>query len=156
MRRTLLRRVITSSLLLSLLAITLIGPTGVANALMTPVVTEEVMSIQHVGRPPDVLDLVTSRVAIPPQGQWVVDPDAGPLTFTAESGALTVTLGGGLARLERQSNSLVGEQIGPLQPGHPAVVGTGDRLVVVRGFQLTVTNDGDAPASAIVNGIRDV
>src|SRR4051794_23561738 len=103
MGKNVFRRVVKSALSLALVAITLIGPTGVAHALTAPIVTEEVMSIQHVGRQPDVLDLVTSRVAIPPQGQWAVDPDVGPLTFTVESGVLTVTLRGGLARLERQS-----------------------------------------------------
>jgi hypothetical protein len=100
------------------------------------------------------LQLVTTRLTVPTQATWETDPDAGPLTFTVESGVLTVQLGGGLARIERPSNPLVAEISGPMMPGQPAVLRPGDRLVVVRGFELTVANDEQAPATAIVVRLR--
>jgi hypothetical protein len=116
--------------------------------------SEDVISIQFVSRPPDILQEVTTRLIVPAQAHWETDPDAGPLTFTVETGALSVQLGGGLARIERRSNLLIGEHISPLSPGRAAVLSPGDRLVVVRGFQLAVTNDGQMPATAIVVRLR--
>jgi hypothetical protein len=118
------------------------------------IVEEDVISIQAVRQLPDTLQLVTTRLIVPAQTHWETDPDAGPLTLTVETGALLVQLGGGLARIERLSSPLAAESIGPLLPGQPAELRPGDRLVVVRGFALTVTNDEQAPATAIVVRLR--
>lgn len=87
---------------------------------------------------------------MPPGSLWETDPDAGPLTLTVAGGALEVVLDGGSARLERPGTVLTGEHKGPLQPGRATVLAIGDRLVVVRGFHLTVGNDHEAAATAII------
>lgn len=118
------------------------------------IATEDVISSRSVGRPPDILTMVTTHLTVPSRAHWETDPDAGPLTLTVETGTLSVRLGGGLARIERRVNPLTGERFSPLPPGQPVVLGAGDRLVVVRGFQLTVTNDEQTPATAIVVRLR--
>ena len=79
-----------------------------------PEAIEEIISVTTVNRHPDVLETVHSRVTFPPESVWRIDPDLGPLSLSVEKGALTVLLGGGLARIEREANPLVFEQIGPL------------------------------------------
>ena len=143
-------RVDAKSRLISFVAIALIALAAVPAVFAAPVVTEKVISVQRVGRHQDVLNVVTTRLSVPAYAQWQTDPDAGPMTFTVETGVLGVLLGGGSARIERRTDLLQGGHIGPLQPGRETVLGPGDRLVIVRGFQLVVTNDEEKPASAIV------
>jgi len=120
----------------------------------TPEVSEEIISVSEVNRHPDVLEIVHSRITVPPEAMWQTDPDLGPLSLSVEIGALTVFLGGGAARIEREENPLVFEQIGPLTPGRAAVLGRGDRLIVIRGFDLQVSNNGNVTASALVSRQR--
>jgi hypothetical protein len=120
----------------------------------TSIATEDVISSRGVGRPPNNFIMVTTHLTVPSQAYWETDPDAGPLTLTVVTGTLSVRLGGGLARIERRVNPLTGEHFSPLPPGQPVVLGAGDRLVVVRGFQLTVTNIEQTPATAIVVRLR--
>jgi hypothetical protein len=141
------------SRLVSLVAFALMALATVP-AVMAAGATEEVISVQRVGRHQDVLTLVTTRLTVPAQAHWATDPDAGPMTFTVDSGVLGVMLGGGSARIERRMDPLQGGHIGPLRPGRQTILGPGDRLVVVRGFQLVVTNDEDEPASAIVSRLQ--
>ena len=54
-------------------------------------------------------------------------------------------LGGGLARIRGP----MGERIGPLWPGRTVTLWRGDKLSCV-GSSSQVTNDHDAPASAVV------
>jgi hypothetical protein len=136
--------------LLALVFIVAIGQVPASGGSAASVVGEDVISIRAVSHQPGVLHQVTSRLTVPAQTYWETDPDAGPLTLMVETGALSVELEGGLARIERGSNPLTGERIGPLPPDQAVVLSPGDRLVVVRGFQLTVTNDEQVPATAIV------
>ena len=145
-----------ASLLIRLVTVFVIGLTLAPAVRAASTATEAIISIQRVNGHPDVLDLVTTSLAVPAQSQWETDPDAGPLSLTVTAGELEVRLGGGLARIERQSTLLMGERIGPLSPGRTVTLWRGDRLVVVRGFQLTVTNDNDAPASVIVVRLRQL
>lgn len=136
---------------MSLLAV----PAGQA----APVSRQEVLSVQSLGRHPDTFYAMVTRLTVPPQSTWATDPDDGPLTLRVETGMLGVRLGGGSARLERYANPLLeasrGEvQITPLTPGQVTVLRPGDRLVIVRGFQLTVTNDTEGPATAIVSRMQ--
>ena len=144
------RRADGKSRLIALIAVALTALATVPAVLADAVATEEVISVQRVGRHQDFLNVVTMRLSVPAHAQWQTDPDAGPMTFTVETGALGVMLGGGSARIERRTDPLQGGHIGPLQPGRQTVLWPGDRLVIVRGFQLVVTNDEDQPASAIV------
>ncbi len=121
----------------------------------TPEVREVIISVSDVNRHPDVLETVHSRITLPPESVWQTDPDLGPLSLSVEKGALTVLLGGGSARIEREENPLTFERIGPLIPGRAAVLGRGDRLVVIRGFDLQVSNDGNVMASALVSRQRN-
>ena len=136
--------------LISFVAVALIALATMPAVMATPGATEEVISVQRVGRHLDVLNVVTTHLSVPAQAQWETDPDAGPMTFTVEAGTFGVTLGGGSARIERRTDPLQGGHIGPLQPGRETVLWPGDRLVIVRGFQLVVTNDEDEPAAAVV------
>jgi hypothetical protein len=145
----------SSLLIAALVTVFALGLMAVPAVIAAPAATEGVISIQRVGRPPGVSSVMVTRLVVPPQTVWETDPDAGPLTLTVEKGRLGVTLGGGSARIERQSNILMDEQfldeqITPLPPGLTATLRSGDRLVIVRGFQLTVTNDQDVPSSAIM------
>jgi hypothetical protein len=78
------------------------------------------------------------------------------LTLRVESGALVVTLDGGSARIERTVNLFFRPEILPLSPGDAATLRAGDRLVVVRGFHLTVENDADGRAIALVTRVAAV
>jgi hypothetical protein len=140
--------------LLALVVIFVIGQAPAPGGSAASIVGEDVISIRAVSQQPGVLHQVTSRLTVPAQTYWETDPDAGPLTLTVETGSLSVELEGGLARVERVSNPLTGERIGPLPPGQAAVLSPGDRLVVVRGFQLTATNDEQVPATAVVVRLR--
>jgi len=144
------RRADGKSRLMALVAVAVMGLAAVPGVIAASDATEAVISVQRVGRPQDVLNLVTTQLSVPAQAEWATDPDPGPMTFTVETGALGVMLGGGSARIERRMDPLQGGHIGPLQPGRQTVLWPGDRLVIVRGFQLEVTNDEDEAASAIV------
>jgi hypothetical protein len=151
MRQVQSRRASGTRLVCSLVTILVIVLAAVPAVLAASGATEEILSIQRLNRDPDGRSIVTTRLTVPAQTRWVTDPDAGPLTFTVQTGALAVMLGGGSARIDRQSTPLMGQQIGPLQPGRTAVLRPSDRLIIVRGFDLTVTNDGDGQANAIVS-----
>jgi hypothetical protein len=143
-------RAVGKSQLISLVAVALMALATMPAVMAAQVATEDVINVQRVGRHSDVLNVVTTHLSIPAQARWETDPDAGPLTFTVETGALGVMLGGGSARIERRPDPLQGGHIGPLQPGRQTVLWPGDRLVIVRGFRLMVTNDQNEPGSALV------
>ena len=147
-------RAYTRSRLISFVALALMGHTAVPGAMAAQIATEAVISVERVGGHRDLRQVVTTRLSVPAHAQWQTDPDAGPMSVTVESGTLGVLLGGGSARIERRPDPLLGGHIGPLPPGHEVTLGSGDRLVIVRGFQLVVTNDADEPASAIVSRLR--
>jgi hypothetical protein len=122
--------------------------------LAAPTAMEEVIGVRRVHRQAVLLTVVFSRVTIPVGAVWETDPDAGPLSLTVQMGELGILLDGGSARIERRPNPLTGGQIGPLRPGQLVRLGPGDRLVVVRGFHLTLANDGSETAIAIVSRLR--
>jgi hypothetical protein len=144
------RRADGKSRLMALVAVALMALATVPAVMAAADATEDVIGVQRVGRHQDVLNVVTTRLSVPAHAQWQTDPDAGPMTFTVETGAVGVMLDGGSARIERRTDLLLGGHIGPLQPGRETVLGPGDRLVIVRGFQLMVTNDEETPVTAIV------
>ena len=153
------RRPSQPSRMIALVTVCALGLTAGPAVLAAAVVTQDVISVQRVGRSPDVRHVMATRLTVPPQAVWETDPDAGPLTLTVETGVLGVRLGGGSARLEQHANILLdeptmAEQITPLPPGHLAALRPGDRLVIVRGFQLTVTNDEGEPATAILRRLQ--
>src|SRR3954462_4282465 len=94
------------SRLLALVVMVVIGQALVTGGLAAPISSEDIISVQAVRQQPDALQLLATRLMVPAQARWETDPDAGPLTFTVETGVLSVQLGGGLARIERRSNPL--------------------------------------------------
>ncbi len=144
--------------LYALITVVALGLMAAPAVIAAPSATEEVISVHSAGRQPDVLDTIVTRLTVPPQAVWETDPAAGPLSLRVETGVLGVMLGGGSARIERQANPLMAEQLDeqimPLPPGRTALLRAGDRLVIVRGFQLTVTNDEERPAIAIVRRLQ--
>lgn len=148
------------TVLTALVMIALIGitgwPTTLAAPPSTPMATEEVISVRRVNPPSDHRALVTSRVAVPTGSTWETDPDRGPLTLRVQTGELIALLDGGSARIERRMNLFFGPEIGPLPPGERVALIQGDRLVVVRGFHLTVENDSARPAIAVVTRMTTV
>ena len=156
MRTMQIRRLSGTSLLMAIVTVVLLALAPVPAVIASSGATEEVLSILRVDHRsrPRVLNAVTTRLTVPAHARWETDPDAGPLTLTVETGALGVTLGGGSARVERRPDPLLGDHISPLSVDQQSILWPGDRLVIVRGFQLTVTNDHDEPASAIVSRLR--
>jgi hypothetical protein len=143
-------------LLITAIVVVLLALPTVPAVTAAPGATENVISILRIDQRPHAPDLnvVTTRLTVPPQAQWETNPDAGPLTVTVETGALGVMLGDGSARVERRPDPLLGGHISPVSLDERTVLWPGDRLVIVRGFELTVTNDEDEPASAIVSRLR--
>ena len=97
MRITRHRHATSNRLLIAFVAVALIGLTAAPAVLAAPDATEAMISIRTIHRHPDVLTLVTTRLTVPPEAQWAVDPDVGLLTVTVETGTLAVILGGGSA-----------------------------------------------------------
>jgi hypothetical protein len=142
----------SSALGVAVVAVALIGLLGVpALAAVQPV--EQIVRVTSVGPPAADLGLVESRLIFPPGARWEIDPDAGPLTLTVESGTVGVILGGGLARIERHVSPLQEVGFQRLGPGQMTVLSPGDTLVVVRGYQLHVDNDGESMAVTDVSRI---
>ena len=140
-----------SSGLVALATLALIGVGAVPAVLAAPVATEVIVDVTRIARSSDVLTIVESRLTVPPGARWETDPDAGPLTITVETGKMAVFLGGGSARLERLPDPLLGARITPFQLGRLTLLWPGDRLVVVRGFQVVAENDEDQTAVARVS-----
>jgi hypothetical protein len=134
------------TLVLTIVTVIVIGLAAMPTVTATQAATEEVINIRPTA--------VTTLLTVPAQAHWETDPDAGPLSLTVETGALGVNLGGGLARIERRPDPLLGGDIGPVRPGRQVVLRPGDRLVIVHGFQLTAINDTEEPARAIVVRLR--
>jgi hypothetical protein len=133
-----------------------IPPAALAAATQTAAASEEIMSVRPAGPWSEHRAIITSRLLLPVEATWEADPAEGPLTLRVESGALVVTLDGGSARIERTVNLFFRPEILPLSPGDAATLRAGDRLVVVRGFHLTVENDADGRAIALVTRVAAV
>lgn len=116
-----------------------------------PMANEEILSMRRVNPRPAERAWVTSRLTVPIGGRWEVDPAEGPLTLAVHAGELIVSLGGGAARIERRFDLFLQPEVGPLEENVPATLQPDDKLVIVRGYHLTVTNDGVEPATAIVS-----
>ena len=71
-----------ASLLIRLVTVFVIGLTLAPAVRAASTATEAIISIQRVNGHPDVLDLVTTSLAVPAQSQWETDPDAGPLSLS--------------------------------------------------------------------------
>ena len=144
----------------ALVTVFALGLMAAPAVIAAPAATEKAIIAKRIGRQPAVPYAMLTRLIVPPQAVWETDPDAGPLTLRVETGVLGVMLAGGSARIEHHANPLMDElivdQMSPLPPGRTVLLKPGDRLVIVRGFQLTVTNAEDAPASAIVSRLRRV
>ena len=142
----------------ALVTVFALGLMAAPAVIAAPVATEEAIRAQRIGRQPGSSNALMTRLTLPPQAVWETDPDAGPLTLRVETGVLGVMLAGGSARVEHHANPLMDElivdQMSPLPPGRTVLLKPGDRLVIVRGFQLTVTNAEETPASAIVSRLR--
>jgi hypothetical protein len=67
---------------------------------------------------------------------------------------LEVRLEAGSARIDRHASWQAGTARGPLVPGLPATLATGDRLVVMDGYLLSITNRNDVPASVEIHRVR--
>jgi hypothetical protein len=138
--------------LVSFVAVALMGLLAVpAIAALQPV--EQILRVAKVGHPSAGLGIVESRLIFPPGARWEIDPEAGPVTMTVETGKIGVVLGGGQARVVRHVNPLQERRIHPLQPEQMTFLWPGDQLVVVRGYGLRVDNDDDAPAMAHVSRV---
>lgn len=116
-----------------------------------PVASETVLSIRRIGTIDQDDAWVCSRITLPAGAQWKTDPDRGPLTMRLLTGEVIVTLAGGAARVERRYDLFLRPEIVPFPTGIPVTLVRGDQLVVVRGCQLTVFNDSEESASAIVS-----
>ncbi|MGH2615690.1 MAG: hypothetical protein ACRDJC_10660, partial [Thermomicrobiales bacterium] len=62
-----------------------------------------------------------------------------------------IFLGGGLARIERQQSPLQDKRFQRLEPGRMAFLSPGDKLVVIRGYELRVENDEDIVVAIAVS-----
>ena len=89
----------------SIIAVALVSVlTMPALATLQPV--EHILRITTVGHPSAGPGVVESHLMFPPGSRWHIDPDAGPLTLSIESGKVGVILSGGQARVVRQVNPL--------------------------------------------------
>lgn len=125
----------------------------VANAAVSPV-TEEIISTRQLAAFPDSLSTTRSQVGFASASSWRTDPDHEILTLVVTRGVLEVHLEAGAARIERRASWLAEPARGPLTPGLTAELATGDRLVVIDGYLLTVTNRGKVPASTVIHRVR--
>lgn len=125
----------------------------VVNAAVSPV-TEEIVSTQELAGFPNPLSATRSQVSFASASSWRTDPDHEILTLMVSRGVLEVRLEAGSARIDRHAWRLADTARGPLVSGLPAKLAPGDRLVVMDGYLLTVTNRNDSPASAVVYRMR--
>lgn len=134
----------------SLAAVALISLLAVpALAALQPV--EQILRVTRAGHPSAGLGVVDSRLIFPPGARWEIDPEAGPLTLSIETGKVGVVLGGGQARIVRQPNPLQEGRVHRLEPEQMAFLWPGDELVIVRGYDLRVDNDDDIVAVTAVS-----
>ncbi len=125
----------------------------VVNAAVSPV-TEEIVSTQELAGFPNPLSATRSQVSFASASSWRTDPDHEIVTLVVTRGVLEVRLEAGSARIDRHAPWLADTARGPSVSGLPAKLATGDRLVVMDGYLLTVTNRHDSPASAVVYRVR--
>jgi hypothetical protein len=125
----------------------------VANAAVAPV-TEEIIDTHELAGFPNPLRAMKSRVSFASASSWRTDPDDELLTLEVTRGVLEVRLEAGSARIDRHASWQAGTARGPLVPGLPATLATGDRLVVMDGYLLSITNRNDVPASVEIHRVR--
>jgi hypothetical protein len=140
-----------ASRLISLVGVALTVFLNLPAAMAATAPVEQILHITRLSPAPNDLALIESRLIFPAGARWEIDPDAGPLTLAVESGKVGIVLGGGLARIERQQTPLQAAQFQRLDPGRTATLLPGNKLVVVRGYQLRVDNDDDAIAAITVS-----
>ena len=134
-------------LLASLLAMsTLSSP---VDAALAPV-SEEIIRTHAFASFPDPRIETESHLTFSTTSSWFMDPDSEIVTLEVTQGVLEVTLAEGSARIERHAAGLAGTTRDPVVPGRTVKLIKGDRVVVMRGYLLTVSNRNDAPASARV------
>ncbi len=137
----------TALLLASLLPVSTLG--SPVDAALAPV-SEEIIRTHVFASFPDPRIETESHLTFSAASSWFVDPDGEIVTLEVTQGALEVTLAEGSARIERHAAWLADTACGPVIPGRAVKLIKGDRVVVMRGYLLTVSNRNDAPANARV------
>lgn len=137
----------TALLLASLLPVSTLGsPVGAA---LAPV-SEEIIRTHAFARSPDPRIETESYLTFSAPSSWFVDPDGEIVTLEVTQGVLEVTLAEGSAHIERHAAWSADTTREPMVPGRAVKLIRGDRVVVMRGYLLTVSNRDDSPATARV------
>ena len=111
----------------------------------SPAAAETVLLVEPTGPPQGKQVRIYSRLAFPPDAEWVVDLKGGPLTLFVQYGRVGVQLERGSAQLERH-DPLFANQLAAIPEDHRVLLQSGDRLVVTSGTQVRVDNDDSALA----------